>query len=127
MVNYVISHWQGLQPLRWAFWINGIACMILVIMINRIFSIEINKFNDVISVIFYVGIWGAIRYSIWVWQLVGIWRSSTAYREGGGLRVWFLLVRVCMILGWIILFGSAGQAIRSITYLLQEYDILQLR
>lgn len=81
--NYVMKHWRGQYSLPFAYWVNG-----TVLGIGA--GVALGAFAYVASVQF-VGmpfVWFACMLAFWLvmilvtaWQVVGIWRSATRYRQ----------------------------------------------
>ena len=73
-------------------------------------------FGILISVLSHIPILGLlfsifmIFYQITLW--IGIWRASYRYH---GPKIWAVLARVAVILGWIWMFGSCAVILNSVS------------
>jgi hypothetical protein len=98
--NYFARHWRGELSLPLSYWVNGTLCSVLC----GLFIVGLG------ALIYREGearplIWLVSLSTVWlfilvlaIWQMVGIWRSATHYRQNGR-RFWGGLAKALMVLG----------------------------
>lgn len=94
-INYFLRHWQGDLPLSRTYWVN----VFLISFAFKIISESINKpttsfaFGPVTGSLFCL-FWFSFVIVISVWQIVGLWRSSSKHCLRGGAKVWSVLAKI---------------------------------
>lgn len=99
--NYIARHWRGELSLPVSFWVNGwlldIPLGLLIVGIalaQRVSGLAKPALAAEIAV------W-IPSIIISVWQLVGAWRSAGHHVERGGRRLWAVLARIGVGLGYV--------------------------
>lgn len=101
--NLVAKHWRGEFPLGIAYWVVGISCNILALLVIGLMgAFARGTYNPAGILLFYVLLWSFIT-SLSVWQFVGTWRSAQrrkAERAAIGRRaVWAWVAQLAVCLG----------------------------
>lgn len=84
--NYFVRHWRGELSLPVSYWVNGIVCGLAAGLVIAALGWFIQSQGEARP-----WLWLVSLSSIWLfvalltaWQAVGVWRSATHYRQGGG-------------------------------------------
>lgn len=97
--NYLMRHWRGECSLPFAFWVNGMVlgfCVGFVVGLGGYFAAHVLLGRAQLWFASNVAVWlWAIAFSIW--QIVGIWRSATRYRQSEKY-VWGGVAKAFMVL-----------------------------
>lgn len=103
--GYFSNHFNGLQPLWQSYWING---WILGLPFNIIFSgllVPSTGSGDSLLDIFTPG-WLVISIALIIiykiWWLVGLYRSANVYSKNNPNRLWGLIAKIIVGIGWLI-------------------------
>lgn len=76
--GYLRSHWLGLQPLAWSFWVNLVLLRALILFLEGFIRFP-SKGGDYDSVIAAVGFFVVAHVVIYTWQIVGVVRCCDRY------------------------------------------------
>lgn len=96
--SYVSRHWRGELSLGLSYWVNGV----LISIVSALFVVGIvDKSMDVPEsggdvAVRYI-IFGALEI-LFVWQMVGIWRSAEHHPARGGTRFWAGVAKVMVFI-----------------------------
>ncbi len=98
--SYIARHWRGDISLGWSYWINGAVIGFIgrVLWYGAIAGLSVgvkDRSTLVASLIAMI----AITLTIYIWQVVGIWRSARKHVGRGGKRIWAILAMVSCVLG----------------------------
>ncbi len=100
--GYIGMHWNGDLPLGYAYWVNGVlvggAFAILLLVLRDVLA---NTHVPLARVLFILIAYDVVRFTVAVWQIVGILRSAANSRSG-----WAIAVNIFMVLG---ILGFAGR------------------
>ena len=120
--NYFVRHWQGDLPLATSYWINAtliasvlplIALTGLSTVTERADSLRILALTYILAVI--------VILDLWLWGIVGVWRSSDRHVARGG-RAWVAnLVKALVVLGVI---GMTGRLANTFVPQLNELTLI---
>jgi hypothetical protein len=105
--NVIADHWHGRHSLPRAYWINGmliagVGGALILIAIDALAASDLS-----LQVAAAIALAGAILgVAIWIWSVVGIWRSADRHGERGGREAWAGVAKALVVLG---AFGMAGQ------------------
>jgi len=98
--NYFARHWRGELSLPKSYWLNGLVGGFLVGVAVVGISLAVHNRGEAQPVM-----WMVSLIATWVivalfsmWQSVGVWRSATYYKRGGG-RFWGGLAKTVTALG----------------------------
>lgn len=100
--NYLVRHWRGELSLPVSYWINGAVLGGIVSIVLLAAASEIGNGDYSPRTILFV-ITGILLFSIavWLWSVVGIWRSADHHVARGGSYVWASTARVIVVLSFI--------------------------
>ncbi len=109
--NYVKDHWLGNLPLPLSYWINGSlisgAATILAIGLTQ----EIDGGDSSLQA---WALWALalnlLVITVWIWGIVGIWRSASRHAHRGGSPAWATVAKFMVIIGSL---NTAGQLSKS--------------
>jgi uncharacterized RDD family membrane protein YckC len=87
--NYLVRHWRGELSLPVSYWLNGILGGVAIGVVVSVLVYATRQQGEAQPVL-----WLASLTTVWivavlltVWQMVGVWRSATRYRQNGE-RFW---------------------------------------
>lgn len=110
--NFALRHWRGEFSLRTAYWLFGFAGMLVGLAALKgivDFALVPPQAAGVAGA--YIALLALSVLVLSIWQVVGVWRSSSRYVRDGGRRNWAGLARVG------VLFGALQLAIGSYSIL----------
>lgn len=115
--NYVKDHWLGNLPLPLSYWINGTLVSGASAVFILAFAAEIEGSNASLQA------WALamlalniVAIAIWVWGIVGIWRSSSRHEQRGGSPAWATVAKFMVVIGSL---NVAGQLSTSSLQLIE--------
>lgn len=124
--NYVVRHWRGELSLPVAWWVNGFLVNVLLIITDTAIT-ELGTDTTRTGALLYIG-FGVVIYVIYVWQVVGIWRSAGNYikkfenAKDKSSRAWGRAAQVITIIGIIINVAITIPVLRDGFNLMQVAD-----
>ncbi len=98
--NYIVRHWHGDLPLGVSYWVNGgVLLAICGVLMGAIdagvrhsdASLRITALAGVSEILFFL--------LLWVWSVVGIYRSAAKHISRGGSKGWAGAAQVMVALG----------------------------
>jgi hypothetical protein len=107
--GYLVRHWRGELPLATTYWVNGVLASILgAALVKEITALVagLGGLDGKYAALVLLGTMWLVTSIIYVWQLVGVWRSS-----GRRESAWGTPARVVLVLAglnMIRLFGAVG-------------------
>ncbi|MBL0116022.1 MAG: hypothetical protein IPP45_11855 [Sphingomonadales bacterium] len=109
--NYFIRHWNGDLSLPISYWVNlilfvGLGAFGLVFL----FALFENAVNDLRIASFGWLMFWPLVYGLWVWAVVGVWRSATNHVHRSGPSGWATVAKAMVILS---AFSTAAQMTKS--------------
>ncbi|HVY58694.1 MAG TPA: GYF domain-containing protein [Xanthobacteraceae bacterium] len=113
--NYLTRHWRGELSLPVAFWVNGFACNFVLSVAAAFFTIYIETAGLSAALAASVVVFTVAQVAVWVWQIVGMWRSAARHRERGGRAFWAGLAQVVVVLGVLRSVAYFGQSLLPMT------------
>lgn len=119
--NYFVRHWRGELSLPVSYWVNGtliagIGMGLLSAGLGAIAATGLSLSSLSILIILFLALSGVV----WLWSLVGIWRSAGHHPDRGGNVFWTGAARIIVALAVL---GATG---RVYGYLLQIREYVQL-
>jgi len=100
-MNYIIRHWKGDLPLAVSFWVNiSLMNLIIVAAMNWLSTSEYWNTNYVGTARFTI-ISVLVVFFLWVWQIVGTWRSAQNHIAVTKRRLWARNAQIIIVLGMI--------------------------
>lgn len=116
--NYLVRHWRGQLSLGVTYWLifflpslltaSGIS---LLVFLNRTPGGPAFHWIAIAISVFFSG--------LFVWQIVGLWRSASNHRMRGGKRIWALLAKIVVTLSVfcfaVVMVRTGMTVIRSMT------------
>jgi hypothetical protein len=99
--SYASHHWHGELSLPQAFWVSVVAVSVVLIVADAVltFAYAHRLMPRAILSPFEYG-----RIGVYIWQLVGCWRSAATYSEKHGVS-WGTVAQVALILGFLQFVG----------------------
>lgn len=76
--RYVAKHWRGELPLVQSFWMNLVGSNLL----SAIVILMVEPWPLLALPVFF------FTFAIWLWAVVGVWRSADAYSKRNKGKVW---------------------------------------
>jgi hypothetical protein len=119
--NYLVRHWRGELSLPVSYWINGtlIAGVGVALLGAGLGALEATGLSlSTLSMLVLVFL--ALSGLVWLWSMVGIWRSAGRHPDRGGNVFWTGAARIRVALAVL---GATG---RVYGYLLQTREYAQL-
>lgn len=110
--NFVADHWHGRHSLPRAYWINGFLIAglgggFLAVLAGSIAEADLSV--QTVSAIS-LGIM-AFGFAVWLWSVVGIWRSAARHVDRGGSANWAGIAKALVVLGGL---AMTGQLVNSV-------------
>lgn len=99
-MEYIQKHWRGEHSLVRSFWVNVVLIKICITVIQ---TLAIASATDPISVL---KVTIPIALAIYLWQIVGLWRSANRYTVEAGGTFWPIVVKVLVVIGVLATFGE---------------------
>lgn len=98
--NYFVRHWRGDLSLAVSFWINGVLVNLVLIAVALvpIIYIERNPQAANLTILALAGLFFVAWILLWIWQLVGVWRSASHHVLRGGRKFWAVAAKVIVVL-----------------------------
>lgn len=115
--NYIVRHWLGHLTLRTSYWINGV-----VIPFSLSFAVQVTLAQIAQSEIALQWIMAldvaflVFSAALWIWSIVGIWRSAGYHEERGGSAGWSNVARAVVVLQAL---GAVSQSHDRFLYLVE--------
>lgn len=106
--NYIVRHWRGHLSLPVSYWINavlipGIYAVAGIVVLEPLEASDLPLSAVAFALLLYLAIGGAL----WVWSMVGVWRSAGFHESRGGSSGWATIARVVVV---ISLLGAAASS-----------------
>ena len=100
--NFIRAHWRGEHSLARSFWINSFLIGFLLALIAHTSMAPIADAGLGVGASFAIfGVFFVVSLLVWVWQVVGLWRSASRTWMESGRLFWPVLVKLLVILGVI--------------------------
>ncbi len=113
--NYFVRHWRGDLSLGVSYWLNGLLAYLLVAILAG-FVVGLKETAGLKATAAAVILLYTFAIALSVWQIVGIWRSSSNHVRRGGLAVWATLAKVAVVLGILNLASTVASDNRAAKY-----------
>lgn len=111
--NYFLRHWRGELSLGISYWVNGglivslfataLIAVLILGMESAGFSLRAIALGSLSLLI--------LAVAIWVWSVVGIWRSAKHHVSRGGSRAWAIAARLMVVLGLLAMIGNFFESV----------------
>ncbi|MBN1180887.1 MAG: DUF4339 domain-containing protein [Bacteroidales bacterium] len=104
--SYILRHWRGDLTLPISFWVNGVFLNLLFLSF-----VNIVPWNDLVNAspktysVLAILLW-IFLLPVSIWQLIGIWNSSTNYIRSGKSRITGNFVKFIIILNLFNLYST---------------------
>ena len=119
--NYVLDHWRGYLSLPISYWVNGTIISGASAMLIIGISADVAQSDASLQASSAIGIaLQLIGLAVWVWGIVGIWRSSAKHPARGGSPAWATVAKAMVILGSL---NVAGQLAKASQQLIESSQI----
>jgi hypothetical protein len=99
--NYFVRHWRGELSLGISYWVNGtlissgvgyaVILMVTLLMENMTIPVRQSAYIYIVMV--------TATILLWLWSIVGIWRSARLHPVRGGSKGWATAARVMVVIG----------------------------
>ncbi len=118
--SYFARHWQGDLSLGKSYWVNGIVMGMLaeIIWLVGLNMIRLSAPGGGPGQAIPASLLFVVRVGVYVWQVVGTWRSAGHHVEQGGKKVWAILARISVGIGVVIATINVIQTLGAIGTLL---------
>jgi hypothetical protein len=83
--NYFARHWRGELSLPMSYWVNGVVLGIISSMATGALSIAVIVYGVEQPTLWLIALeasWLIVSLFV-IWQVVGVWRAATRYKQGG--------------------------------------------
>ncbi len=119
--NYIMRHWHGELSLPRSYWLNGVLLWGLLVNMGGLVALTVLVFavgNKSAPLTWSaLGAYLAIEITVYLWALVGIWRSAGRYT---GPAIWKVLARVAICLGVIVSIANMARTVTSVSQILNQ-------
>jgi hypothetical protein len=101
--SYVVRHWRGDLSLATSYWLN----MVVIGAVFRFCWVIVARWTDATRgpPIFAIGFF-IFMVALYIWQVVGVWRSAGSHVERGGKKFWAVCGRIFGVLTAVIGMGT---------------------
>ncbi|BEU99970.1 hypothetical protein [Novosphingobium olei] len=110
--NYFVDHWRGNLSLPVSYWING--SLVVAVVSGLIFALSV-QFNQSSSSLRIVSVAAIVLlilgFGVWIWAIVGIWRSASKHESRGGNSGWARVAQGMVVLGALNYSGQLAKAV----------------
>lgn len=110
--SYIARHWRGDISLGKSYWINGALLGLLfyivwaVVLAALALGVE-DRSAQVAGLVVLM----TTEFIVYVWQIVGVWRSAGKHESRGGKKVWAILARIGVCIGLLVALRTLGNNI----------------
>lgn len=122
--NYFVRHWRGELSLPVSYWINGsvLGAAVSMALFAAVSGMEEGNYS--LRTISFASL-GVLLFSVtvWLWSVVGIWRSADHHVARGGSSGWASVARVMVVLG---ILAMAGQLSTNILPQAKEFALIAI-
>lgn len=108
-MNYLRKHWEGKLPLSVSFWVNLVLVNVIILVFTEWFATTDLIENPVLYARVFLTLIVFNLFILYVWQIVGVWRSADNYAKEKNSTKIRTLVRAVLIIGVLGTIGSLGQ------------------
>jgi hypothetical protein len=98
--NYLIRHWRGDLSLPVTYWVNGLLGTLLVFAATGALTSQQETMDAETGAVLAICLYFA-ALAISVWQLIGVWRSSSKHVSRGGESGWAVLAKIVVVIAAI--------------------------
>jgi hypothetical protein len=118
--SYFSRHWRGALSLGQSYWVNGVLIAILcrIIWFAGITAIGISMPGEPGQALPAL-ILLAVMVAIYIWQVVGVWRSAGHHVERGGKKFWAIVARISCGLGVLMAAATVLESLSVIAQVMQ--------
>lgn len=110
--KYVAEHWNGDQSLAQSYWVNLILLVALFAALGSVGLATIEASSESLRIIAFGWlIFWPFVLALWIWGLIGTWRSASKHVQRGGKQGWASVAKVMIALGWLSLIGQMSSTI----------------
>lgn len=117
--SYFARHWRGELSLPVSYWVNGVLLWgffyDLVITVVATVALTFTASKPAVAWTIAVA-YVALQLVVYIWALVGTWRSAGNYK---GPAVWKVLARVAMVLGVLITVANMTRTFTTVEHATQ--------
>jgi hypothetical protein len=116
--NYFVRHWRGHLPLPTSYWVNGLIIPTVLSVAALAELTHLARTEIGLQSLAALDL-GFLLFSalMWVWSIVGIWRSAGYHEDRGGSGGWANIARAVVLIG---AFGAFLQSHDRFLYLAEE-------
>ncbi|HEX7926290.1 MAG TPA: hypothetical protein VF678_01790 [bacterium] len=115
MIRYIMSHWRGEQSLGQSYWVNSVVVTLGMLGLIFVSTLIVGQLQTPAGIVaWFVGFY-TLLFTVYVWQVMGTWRSANRYRSPTGSRAWAYVVYGLLVLGVLQTLPLVGDAVRQIT------------
>ena len=119
--NYLVRHWKGHLPLPVSYWVNGIVIPFGLTWGGELALTQLGRTDVALRWLMMAGlVYLAFASTIWVWSMVGIWRSAGYHEERGGNPGWANFARFLVVISAL---GAVGQMHNRLMFLVEASQL----
>jgi len=126
---WILRHWNGDFSLALTFWVTSL----MGAAFSTILMVLVNAYPFQGESLYLVSITGVITLLIailiWLWSLVGVWRSADKHIGRGGSIGWATAAKFSVILGFISMYGTLINNVvpqmKTLTWVLTGIDHIE--
>jgi hypothetical protein len=127
--SYLVRHWRGQLPLRVSFWLNYLLLSLVLIVATAAIAVALMRaFPGTVASGGRVAVW-IVLVAVYVWQVVGAWRSASAGPNTHPERQWGTAARAALLIvglsGGAVLIEQAGRHAAGWLALAPESAVLE--
>lgn len=99
--NYFLRHWRGDLSLSRTYWINCVLASVFFGLVSNILVKPIANTFDPSKASLFTLFSSIFLLTFAIWQIVGLWRSASKYKAGGGSKLWYGIAKTLALFGAI--------------------------
>jgi hypothetical protein len=98
--GYLARHWRGELPLVNSYWVNLVLlASVAPAVLLQVFSLVAGERLPLRAVATVFVLYVLAALALWLWGVVGVWRSAGQHVARGGLASWALVAKVAVVMG----------------------------
>jgi len=103
--NYIVRHWLGHLPLPISYWVNGVLIPFALAFVAQATLVQLARTEIALRWLMLLDLaYLVLSAVLWIWSIVGIWRSAGFHEERGGSAGWANFARAVVVISALAAF-----------------------
>jgi len=121
--NYFVRHWRGELSLPISYWVNNVfATFVATLAFVTVGNMDHGEFSLKAIAVGYLGAL-VLWLLMWLWAVVGIWRSADQHVGRGGSSTWATVAKVMVVIGVL---STTGKLFKTILPQTKEMALIAI-